>query len=117
VTFRLLLFALTALALRAQGGEQVLLVVNRSAPVSREIADYYRPRRSIPERNICFLDTTAEEEISWEVYERQIEKPVASCLREKQLQEKILYIVLTMGVPLKVEGPGAARPPPRAGGF
>jgi uncharacterized protein (TIGR03790 family) len=108
VTFRLLLFALTALALRAQSGEQVLLVVNRSAPVSREIADYYRPRRSIPERNVCFLDTTAEEEISWEVYEQQIEKPIAGCLQQNGLQEKILYIVLTMGMPLKVDGRGVA---------
>jgi uncharacterized protein (TIGR03790 family) len=103
---RLWLLALAACALRAQSGDRVLLVVNRTDPVSREVADYYRPRRSVPVANVCFLDTSSEEEIGWNVYEQQIEKPIAGCLQQGGLQEKIFYIVLTMGVPLKVDGRG-----------
>ena len=36
-----------------------------------------------------------------------MEQPVGDCLRNGNLQEKVLYIVLTLGVPLKVSGPGS----------
>jgi len=94
-------------ALRAQTGENVLLVVNRSDPLSRRIADYYRPRRSVPVKNVCYLSTTSEEEIQWNVYEEQIERPVGDCLKKNGLTENVLYIVTTMGVPLKVDGAGS----------
>jgi uncharacterized protein (TIGR03790 family) len=99
--------AFTALTLRAQNGDQVLLVVNRGDPVSRQIADYYRPRRSVPPGNVCYLDTTSQEEIPWAVYKGQIEDPVAACLQRGALVEKVLYVALTMGVPLKVDGSGS----------
>jgi len=47
-----------ALSLHAQTGENVLLVFNRNVPLSRQIADYYRPRRSVPVKNVCAIDTT-----------------------------------------------------------
>lgn len=103
----LLLLLAAAFSLNAQTGDNVLLVVNRKDAVSREIADYYRPRRSIPLRNVCYLDTTSEEEIAWQTYEEQIERPVGECLTKAGLREKVLYIVTTMGVPLKVSGGGS----------
>ncbi|MBV9745694.1 MAG: TIGR03790 family protein [Acidobacteriia bacterium] len=102
----LLWLALAAHSVKAQTGDQVLLIVNRSSPDSREIGNYYRPRRSIPASNVCYLDSTTEEEISWEVYEQQVEKPIAACLEKGGLREKIFFIALTMGVPLKVSGGG-----------
>src|SRR6185369_3229373 len=79
---RLLPLYLLALSLCAQTGENVLLVVNKNSPVSRQIADYYRPRRSVPVKNVCTLDTTTDEEIQWNVYEQQIEQPISDCLRK-----------------------------------
>ena len=93
-------------ALRAQTADQVLVVVNRNHPLSRQIADYYAARRSLPARNMCFLNTTADEQIQWETYEQQIEKPIAACLRQGNLREHILYIATTLGVPLKIDGHG-----------
>src|SRR5664280_2731522 len=105
----LLLFLLAlGPGLRAQTRDNVLLVVNRNDPDSRAIADYYRPRRSIPAGNVCYLATTSDEEISWKTYVEQIEQPVGACLRNAGLQEKVLYIVTTMGVPLKVDGSGGS---------
>ncbi len=89
------------------GGDKVLLVVNRNDPLSRRVADYYGPRRSVPVCNMCTIATTSAEEISWDVYQQQIEQPIGECLKRAGLQEKVLYIVLTMGVPLKVDGPGS----------
>jgi len=92
-----------------QTGDNVLLVVNASAPESREIAEYYRPRRGIPPGNVCTIATAGAEEIRWPVYEEQIERPIGECLKKGGLVEKVLYIVTTMGVPLKVDGPGAGQ--------
>lgn len=103
--FLLLLLAAIP-GLHAQTGENILLIVNRNDAVSGQIADYYRPRRSIPVQNVCYLATASDEEIKWEIYEQQIERPVGDCLKKAQLQEKVLYLVTTMGVPLKIDGSG-----------
>jgi uncharacterized protein (TIGR03790 family) len=102
-----LLFA--ASFLHAQSGENVLLVVNKTQTISRQIADYYRPRRSVPLKNVCTLSATGQEEITWEIYQDQIENPIADCLKKAGLVEKVYYIVTTMGVPLKVDGAGSGQ--------
>lgn len=102
----LLLLLLAVPSLRAQTGENVLLVVNRKDALSQQIADYYRPRRSVPAKNVCYLETTTAEEIDWPTYQGQIEKPIGTCLTKAGLQEKVLYIVTTAGIPLKISGSG-----------
>jgi uncharacterized protein (TIGR03790 family) len=93
--------------LLAQSGENVLLVVNRADPLSRRIADYYIHKRGIPLKNVCKLDILEEdEEISWDQYVEEVERPIGRCLTKADLREQVLYIVTTMGVPLKVRGPG-----------
>jgi uncharacterized protein (TIGR03790 family) len=100
----LLLLALAVPCLQAQTGENVLLAVNRKDALSLQVADYYRPRRGVPARNVCYLETTSAEEIDWKTYLEQIERPVGNCLIKAGLQEKVLYIVTTLGVPLMVKG-------------
>jgi uncharacterized protein (TIGR03790 family) len=102
----LLLFLELAHPSPAQTGANVLLVVNGNSAISRQIAAYYRPRRSVPVANVCTLATTENEEIDWHTYVGQIETPVGDCLKRGRLTESVLYIVLTMGVPLKVSGMG-----------
>ena len=111
---RLLLFLAAAASLAAQSAENVLLVVNQDDAASREIADYYRARRSIPPKNVCTIATPANEEIQWAVYQQQIEKPIGDCLKKNGLTEKVLYIVTTLGVPLKIDGNGTAQSTERA---
>ena len=103
-----LLVALLALAapVFAQSAQNLLLVVNRNSALSRQVGDYYRARRSVPSENVCSIATTSDEEISWDVYQREIEAPIAACLKHSGLAEKVLYIVTTMGMPLKVDGSG-----------
>ena len=104
--FLLPLLAALPLSLPAQTGTQILLVVNGNSAVSRDIGAYYRPRRAVPVNNVCNLASTEDEEIDWKTYVSQIETPVADCLKKRGLSESVLYIVLTMGVPLKVKGSG-----------
>ena len=110
----LVLLLLAAGVLRAQSGENILLVVNKNDAVSRQIGDYYRPRRSVPVGNVCQIASTSNEEIDWKTYEEQVERPIGACLTKGGLVEKVLYIVTTMGVPLKVDGPGSRQMAERA---
>jgi uncharacterized protein (TIGR03790 family) len=92
----------------APTGAQILLVGNRDSLESRQIVEYYRPRRSIPVGNVCWLSVTTDEEISWNVYQSRIEVPVGDCLKKAGLQESVLYIVLTLGTPFKIGGTNGA---------
>jgi uncharacterized protein (TIGR03790 family) len=95
-------------ALLAQTADNTLVIVNDASPFSRRIADYYIRKRSIPLANVCHLRTAIDEGISREVYEKAIEGPIAVYLSTHGLREKILYIVTTLGLPLRVDGVGSA---------
>jgi uncharacterized protein (TIGR03790 family) len=101
-----LLFAfgiLTACA-GAQTADNVLLVVNRRSADSKAVAGYYQQKRAIPERNVCAIEAETTEDISRELYVKQMEAPIAACLQMRGLTERILYIVLTIGTPLRMWG-------------
>jgi uncharacterized protein (TIGR03790 family) len=100
----ILLFAATTAL--AQTGVNVLLVVNDSSLFSRRIGEYYVHKRSIPLVNVCHLKVAIDEEIPRDVYDKAIEAPIAACLTSRGLSQAILYIVTTLGLPLRVAGPG-----------
>jgi uncharacterized protein (TIGR03790 family) len=90
----------------AQAPDSVLVVVNQSSPLSLKIGEYYAGRRHIPAANICRLNAPGDEEISRGDFDRQISRPVQKYLSTHNLTEKVLYIVTTSGVPLKIRGSG-----------
>jgi uncharacterized protein (TIGR03790 family) len=104
----IVVFLFAAVLLPAQTTDQVLVVVNRKSAVSREIGEYYIHRRGIPSANVCLINTAPAETITRAVYTDEVETPIGSFLRRNRLQEKVLYIVLTSGVPLIVAGKGTA---------
>lgn len=95
---------LTAAVALGASPEQVLVVVNRESAVSQRIGQYYMHRRLIPQQNLVTLHVDPAEEISRENYRSQVEKPIAEYLKQHHLEEQILYIVTTLGVPLKIPG-------------
>jgi uncharacterized protein (TIGR03790 family) len=95
-----------AAALTAQTPAEVLVVVNRRSATSRQIGQYYIDKRGIPIANLCTIDTAPDETIDRGVYNREIETPISIFLAKRSLRETILYIVLTSGVPLRMNGPG-----------
>ncbi len=84
----------------------MLVVVNENSPVSRNIGEYYARRRGVPLRNLCRLRTTTEEDIPRADYNREVAGPLAAFLRKAELSESVLYIVTTLGVPLRIPGTG-----------
>jgi len=99
--FAVLVFPLLLLA---QTPDSVLIVVNQPSALSRQIGEYYSGRRRIPASNICRLNAGTNEEISRSDFDDQIARPIQNYLRGHNLTEKILYIVTTAGVPLKIRG-------------
>jgi len=92
-------------AARAITPDQVLIVVNDRAPISERIAEYYRGARGIPKEHVARIQTDPQEEIDRAAFKREIEQPIGVYLMERRLQDQILVIVLTKGVPLKIRGP------------
>ena len=101
---RLALAVILVSAAAGQGPQNVLLVVNSQSEESRQIAEYYSRKRNIPQTNICVLRAPLDEEISRAAYDALVADPIVNCLKSKSLTEKILYIVTTLGVPLKIAG-------------
>ncbi len=100
------LLLVTGGLLDAQGPANVLVVVNDNSPLSREIGEYYARRRGIPMDQMCRLRTGTFENIARAGYDREIAAPISAYLRNHKLAEKILYIVTTSGVPLRISGVG-----------
>ncbi len=89
---------------RAQSVENVAVIINESVPGSLRVGEYYVQRRGIPASNVIRIKTTTEETIERAAYVRTIEEPIAAALAGDQLQDRILYLVLTKGVPLRIAG-------------
>lgn len=101
--------ALTSLLLSttpasAQSAANVLLVINDASPASVEVGEYYAKVREIPKDNVAHITTVQTESISRPEYEKTIETPLACWIEKYVAQDQILYIVLTKGVPLRIDG-------------
>jgi uncharacterized protein (TIGR03790 family) len=108
---RLPAFTLTATMLlasavpaAAQSPENVAVVVNDASPASQQIAEYYVRKRAIPASNVIHITAPTTEEISRQVFAAAIEAPIAAALGKESLQDRVLYLVLTKGIPLRVAG-------------
>jgi uncharacterized protein (TIGR03790 family) len=92
--------------LSAQKPDNVLVVVNQASALSRTVGEYYILRRHVPLANLCRINAPTTEDISREIYDKQIAAPIAKCLKSKRLVETILYIATTAGIPLRIAGSG-----------
>jgi uncharacterized protein (TIGR03790 family) len=112
---RLLCFTLFAIlgslsrAAWAQDGANVLVVINEASEVSGRVAAHYARARNIPAENIFRLRTDASDEITRAQYEGEIERPIGEWLTRHAAQDRILYIVLTKGMPLRIRGTAGRR--------
>ena len=99
-----LLLASIAFLCPALTSHEVLVLGNARSPVSKSIVEYYARQRAIPADQILFLHTAPVEEIERRVYDREIAAPVAAFLKKRGWEDRILAIVTTSGVPLRITG-------------
>ena len=96
----------------APTASEVLVVYNSSYATdsdsdgiqdSREIAEYYQTKRSIPGDNILGISAPTDEVITRTQYNEQIKPAIENYLTTSGLKTSIKFIVLTKGVPLKIQ--------------
>ncbi len=97
-------FVLSAAPAAAQSAENVAVVINETSPASVQIGEYYIRKRGIPVSNVIRLRAPADDEVSRQIYAAAIEAPIVTALIRTGLHDRILYLVLTKGVPLRVAG-------------
>ena len=81
---------------------EVIVLVNKNVPASKEIADYYLKARGIPVDNVVTLDLPKEEDISRKDYDARLVAPLREVLTGRR--DKIKCVVGMYGVPLRVGG-------------
>ncbi len=106
MSFKLILALFVASLLWGQTAGNVLVVVNKQSAISQRIGQYYVKAREVPLENLCTIDTADQEEIERDIYTNQVEQSIGKCLSKRDFHDRILYIVMTMGVPLRVIGHG-----------
>lgn len=88
----------------AQTADNVLIVTNSLSQASGEIAEYYARARAISGDQILRLPMPVQEELDRPDYVSKIERPIAEWLTRNAAQDRILYIVLTKDIPLRIRG-------------
>lgn len=95
----ILLFAVPAFALEPA---EVVVIVNKNMPASRELADHYLKARNVPAENVVTLDLPKEEDISRKDYDEKLVEPLREVLKDRK--EKVKCLLTMYGVPLRVGG-------------
>lgn len=81
---------------------EVFLLINKSVPASKELAEHYCKARGVPAENVIVLDVPTGEDISRKDYDAKIVAPIREALDTKKNQAKVLLTFY--GVPLRVGG-------------
>ena len=104
-TFVFLCFPASA---KAQSAENVAVVINENSADSQRIGEHYAKTRGLPASNVFRIRTITDEAIERSAYLRTIEAPLGHAISRGGLQDRLLYLVLTRGVPLRIQGASGA---------
>jgi len=90
--------------------DQLVIIANRTVPESLHLARYYMEKRNIPDQNLLLVETSREEFIGREGYDREIAGPVRIfLLKNDPAGGRFACLVLFKGIPLRV-GPARLGP-------
>ena len=100
------LLSLDPAACRALTAEQVVVVANKNAWDSGELAEYYMKKRNIPSENLIRLKAPSDEDCSREDYEQYIASPIRAFLKKNDPEGDRFRCLVTMyGIPLRIHSP------------
>jgi uncharacterized protein (TIGR03790 family) len=91
-------------AAEAQSPENVAVVINDASAASTRIGEYYVAKRGVPASNVIHINTTQDEGVDRRTYTTSIEWPIRARISQQRLHDRVLYLVLTKGVPLRILG-------------
>lgn len=82
--------------------DEILVLANRNASRSIDLARYYMAKRQVPAENLLKLWVGDAEVCSREDYDKKIAGPVRSFLAARQGQRPIRCLLVMYGLPLKI---------------
>ena len=86
--------------------EQIVVVANKNAWHSCELAGYYMKKRNIPPNNLIQLKAPSEEDCSRKDYEKYIASPIKAFLNKNDPGgDRFRCLVTMFGIPLRVRPP------------
>jgi len=86
--------------------EEVLVVANKMAWNSRDLAEYYMKKRGIPAENLIELKAPKTEYCNRDDYEQYIASPIRAFLKKNDPEgSRFLCLVTMYGIPLRVYPP------------
>ncbi len=94
---------------RAQDAANVLVVINEASAQSKDVGASYIAARQIPSHNVVRIRTVTTESTERRRYEFEIELPIMRAITASAAQDRILYIVLTKDIPLRIMGTSGPR--------
>lgn len=100
--FFVVLLCISSLPCQALEPAEILVLANRNADKSVELAKYYMQKRKIPPENLMQLRITDKETCSRADYEKKVAIPVRRLLQQKAEKWCIRCLVIMYGLPLKV---------------
>jgi uncharacterized protein (TIGR03790 family) len=110
--FKILLFCISVLAITNTGlgwaltPDQVVVVANKDARNSVELAKYYMKVRNIPSDNLIKIRAPADEICSREDYDKDIASPIRTFLKKYDpMGDRFRCLVTMYGIPLRVLPP------------
>ena len=102
VALSVIIVIATSWNVHAQSPENVAVVINDKSPDSQRIGEHYARARGLPPSNILRIQTATDDAIGRDAYVRTIERPLGQAITRAGLQDRLLYVVLTKGVPLRI---------------
>jgi uncharacterized protein (TIGR03790 family) len=97
---------LAVAALAGGGPAETVLLVNSASADSKKVADYYAKKRCIPRAQVCEVKCTTELTTSIDDFVKDVVDPLRSFLRERGLEDRCRFVVMTQGMPIVAKTPG-----------
>jgi uncharacterized protein (TIGR03790 family) len=94
----------TAPVVLGQSAENVAVVINDNSPDSQRIGEHYARTRKLSLSNVLRIRTSSEDAIERDAYVKTIEQPLGLAIKRAELEDRLLYLVLTKGIPLRING-------------
>jgi len=85
--------------------DEVLVLANKNASSSLDLAEYYMEKREIPRNHLLKLQVPEGEQCTREDYETKIAGPVRKYLERRSMKGKIRCLLIMYGLPLKIGAP------------
>ena len=101
--FSIIFLALIAASAWGATPKDVVVIINDNSTISKEVGAYYVSKRKIPAKNVVHIKTSTNDTIPIKQYQDEIETPVRKYLDKTDLTYNIDYMVLTKGIPLRLE--------------